>query len=58
MKTLRDQILERIKHLGGEQPEYYKDYSDYDVLDDFENLVRSVVESERQSKSDIMDLNN
>lgn len=46
MKTLRQQIIERIDHLGGESADYYSDYSDYDLLEDYENLLRVVIEEE------------
>ena len=47
MKTLREQIIERIGHLGGEEPDYYSDFSDYDLLEDYENLLRTVIEEEQ-----------
>ena len=46
MKTMREQVIERIGHLGGEKPEYYIDYSDYDILEDYENLLRNLIEEE------------
>lgn len=46
MKTLRDQIIARITNLGGEQAEYYADFSDYDLLEDYEELFRTVIEEE------------
>lgn len=46
MKTLREQLIERIDNLGGESAEYYADFSDYDLLEDYENLLRTVIEEE------------
>lgn len=46
MKTLRQQVIERIEHLGGMVAEYYNDYSDYDLLEDYENLLRTTIEEE------------
>lgn len=51
MKTLRQQIIERISNLGGEVPEYYDGYSDYDLLEDYENLLRTEIEAEYNSKN-------
>jgi hypothetical protein len=49
MKTLRNQLIERISNLGGETPHYYDDFSDYDLLEDYENLLRAVIEDELRS---------
>ncbi len=46
MKPLREQIVDRIRALGGEKPEVYKSYSDYDLLEDYESLLRVEIESE------------
>ncbi len=46
MKTIREQILNRITALGGEPSEFYADYSDYDLLEDYENLLRIEIEKE------------
>ena len=46
MKPLRDQIVDRIIILGGEEAETYEDYSDYDLLEDYENLLRTKIEAE------------
>ena len=46
MKTLRQQILDRIKGLGGEGVDYYDDFSDYDLLEDYESLLRAEIELE------------
>ena len=46
MKTLREQIIDRIVSLGGEQAQEYEDYSDYDLLEDYENLIRMEIEAE------------
>jgi hypothetical protein len=46
MKPLRQQIVDRIRALGGEKPEFYESFSDYDLLEDYENLLRDEVESE------------
>lgn len=51
MKSLREQIVERVSNMGGEVPEYYKNYSDYDLLEDFENLIRTRVEEEFITKN-------
>jgi len=48
MKSLRDQVIDRISSLGGEDAEYYEDYSDYDLLEDFENLLRTNIEEENE----------
>lgn len=48
MKTMRQQVIERIGHLGGETAEFYNDYSDYDILEDYENLLRTVIEEEQE----------
>lgn len=50
MKTLRQQVVERIEHLGGMVAEYYNDYSDYDLLEDYENLLRTMIEEELSRK--------
>lgn len=52
MKTLRQQIVERISNLGGEVEEYYADYSDYDLLEDYENLLRTEIEQEYNNKTE------
>lgn len=46
MKTMREQVIERISHLGGESVDFYSDYSDYDILEDYENLLRTTIEEE------------
>jgi hypothetical protein len=46
MKTLREQILARIEALGGESSDFYSDYSDYDLLEDYENSLRLEIEAE------------
>ncbi len=46
MKPLREQIVDRIIILGGEEAGTYKDYSDYDLLEDYENLLRTKIEAE------------
>ena len=46
MKPLREQIVDRIIILGGEEAETYEDYSDYDLLEDYENLLRIKIEAE------------
>ncbi len=46
MKPLREQIVDRITILGGEEAETYEDYSDYDLLEDYENLLRTKIEAE------------
>lgn len=46
MKPLREQIVDRIIILGGEKAETYKDYSDYDLLEDYENFLRTKIEAE------------
>lgn len=51
MKTMREQVIERINHLGGESAKFYEDYSDYDILEDYENLLRLEIESEYNNKS-------
>lgn len=44
MKTLRQQILDRIATLGGEKPEFYDEYSDYDLLEDYESVLRNQID--------------
>ena len=51
MKTMREQVIERINHLGGESVDFYKDYSDYDILEDYENLLRMEIEAEYNHKA-------
>lgn len=46
MKALREQIIDRIVSLGGEEREFYEDYSDYDLLEDYESLLRVNIEEE------------
>lgn len=46
MKALRDQLIDRIVSLGGEEREYYEDFSDYDLLEDYESLLRANIEEE------------
>lgn len=46
MKPLRQQIVDRIRALGGEKPEFYENHSDYDLLEDYEELLRAEIESE------------
>ena len=46
MKPLRQQIVDRIRALGGEKPEFYERFSDYDLLEDYETLLRDKVELE------------
>jgi hypothetical protein len=46
MKPLRQQIVDRIRGLGGAKAEQYEDYSDYDLLEDYENLLRIEIEKE------------
>lgn len=55
MKSLRQQIVDRIRGLGGEKSEFYEDYSDYDLLEDYENFLRIEIQSEVDvdSKEDI-----
>lgn len=52
MKPLRQQIVDRIRSLGGEKAEVYEDYSDYDLLEDYENYLRQEIESEFSSKEE------
>jgi len=51
MKPLREQIVDRIIILGGEEAETYKDYSDYDLLEDYENLLRTKIEAEHAKEN-------
>jgi hypothetical protein len=46
MKALREQLIDRIASIGGEEREYYEDYSDYDLLEDYESLLRANIEEE------------
>ena len=46
MKPLRQQIIDRIIVLGGEKQEFYENFSDYDLLEDYENFLRSEIELE------------
>lgn len=46
MKPLRQQIVDRIRALGGERAEFYENHSDYDLLEDYEDLLRIEIESE------------
>jgi len=46
MKALRDQLIDRIASIGGEEREFYEDYSDYDLLEDYESLLRANIEEE------------
>jgi len=55
MKPLRQQIIDRISSLGGEQPDFYEDYADYDLLEDYENLLRITVEEEVRSEYNVED---
>lgn len=52
MKPLRQQIVDRIRGLGGEKAEFYEDYSDYDLLEDYENYLRQEIESEMAQEDD------
>lgn len=52
MKALRQQIVDRIGGLGGEESAFYEDYSDYDLLEDYENLIRTKIESEADINSE------
>lgn len=51
MKALRDQLIDRIVSLGGEEREYYEDFSDYDLLEDYESLLRANIEEEFASEN-------
>ncbi len=51
MKPLREQIVDRITILGGEEAETYEDYSDYDLLEDYENLLRTKIEAEHAKEN-------
>lgn len=53
MKTLRQQIIDRIVCLGEEDAEYYNDFSDYDLLEDYESVLRAEIESELAYKTDV-----
>lgn len=59
MKTLREQIIQRVGFLGGEPASYYENVSDYDLIEDYENLLRNRIEEEltKARSNDIMDLN-
>jgi len=52
MKSLRDQLIDRIASIGGEEREFYEDYSDYDLLEDYESLLRANIEEEFASEND------
>ena len=52
MKSLRDQVIDRIVSIGGEEREYYEDYSDYDLLEDYESLLRANIEEEFANEND------
>jgi len=52
MKSLRDQLIDRIASIGGEEREYYEDYSDYDLLEDYESLLRANIEEEFANEND------
>lgn len=52
MKTLRQQIIDRIGGLCGEDAEYYSDFSDYDLLEDYESLLRAEIELELSHNKD------
>lgn len=52
MKSLRDQLIGRIASIGGEEREFYEDYSDYDLLEDYESLLRANIEEEFTSEND------
>lgn len=41
MYNMRQQILKRMRALGGEEDSFYAKYSDYDILEDYESLVRA-----------------
>mgnify|MGYP006289532875 CR=1 FL=1 len=53
MKTMREQVIERINHLGGESVDFYNDYSDYDILEDYENLLRTLIEEECRAQPEV-----
>lgn len=52
MKSLRDQLIDRIASIGGEEREFYEDYSDYDLLEDYESLLRANIEEEFANEND------
>lgn len=52
MKSLREQLIDRIASIGGEEREFYEDYSDYDLLEDYESLLRANIEEEFASEND------
>lgn len=52
MKALREQLIDRIASIGGEEREYYEDYSDYDLLEDYESLLRANIEEEFANEND------
>ena len=52
MKSLRDQLIDRIVSIGGEEREFYEDYSDYDLLEDYESLLRANIEEEFANEND------
>lgn len=51
MKTLRQQIIDRIKGLGGDSALYDESFSDYDLLEDYESLLRAEIEAELKHES-------
>lgn len=53
MKTLRQQIIDRIKGLGGDEAVYDESFSDYDLLEDYESLLRAEIELELTHKTDV-----
>ena len=52
MKALREQLIDRIASIGGEEREFYEDYSDYDLLEDYESLLRANNEEEFASENE------
>lgn len=52
MKALREQLIDRIASIGGEEREFYEDYSDYDLLEDYESLLRANIEEEFANEND------
>ena len=52
MKVLREQLIDRIASIGGEEREFYEDYSDYDLLEDYESLLRANIEEEFANEND------